>query len=329
MKERNSNIEILRLVSIFMITMHHLVIHGSGACGYGEPYAFDQGIWGIIINSFCIIGVNCFVLISGWYGIKNPIKASLRLLFDFVVITTLVAIGVSVYEGRWDIGALKHAYDIRNLWFIPCYICLAILSPYIEQSIQKMSWRTYTWVIIGLTVLNVVVCYGLQVFNPNGASVWNFIYLYYLARYLRIGKSEEVRGKSWVYAGVYVCASVLLAGGYFALTKMGYAEQIMGQRYFSYNNPVVIISALGLFMAFAAAKPTNSRMVNLIARGVFSAYVLQESVMLIGYRNEMAMNMYAEWSYWGLLLMGIIVFAGGIVLGVAVERIWRKMINNL
>ncbi len=124
-------------------------------------------------------------------------------------------------------------------------------------------------------------------------------------------------------------ASVLLAGGYFALTNMGYAEQIMGQRYFSYNNPMVIISALGLFMAYAAAKPIYSRRVNLFAGGVFATYVLQESVMLIDYRNEIAMNAYAEWSYYGLLLMGIIVFAGGIVLGVAVERIWRKMINNL
>ena len=71
--KRISNVELLRILSIFFITIHHLVIRGADTCGYSIPYTFDQGYIGIIINCFCIIGVNIFILISGWFGIKNPI----------------------------------------------------------------------------------------------------------------------------------------------------------------------------------------------------------------------------------------------------------------
>ena len=97
---RVSNIELLRILSIFLITMHHLVVHGSNACGYLTNYSFEQGTLGIILNSFCIIGVNVFILISGWFGIKNPIKATIHLMVDFVILSTLMNIGLYLHQGN-------------------------------------------------------------------------------------------------------------------------------------------------------------------------------------------------------------------------------------
>lgn len=56
-KTRQSNFELLRLVAIFMIIVHHLVIRSAETCGYTHPYLFGQdGAGGVIINSLVVGG---------------------------------------------------------------------------------------------------------------------------------------------------------------------------------------------------------------------------------------------------------------------------------
>lgn len=69
---RKSNIELLRIVSIVMV----LIVHLDGASlGLPEPMGNITTVsgrdwWRLVVESFAIIGVNCFTLISGYFGIK-------------------------------------------------------------------------------------------------------------------------------------------------------------------------------------------------------------------------------------------------------------------
>ncbi|MBR5899748.1 MAG: hypothetical protein IKZ14_09830, partial [Muribaculaceae bacterium] len=69
---RKSNIELLRIVSIVMV----LIVHLDGASlGLPEPMGNIAAVssrdwWRLVVESFAIIGVNCFTLISGYFGIK-------------------------------------------------------------------------------------------------------------------------------------------------------------------------------------------------------------------------------------------------------------------
>ena len=69
---RKSNIELLRIVSIVMV----LIVHLDGASlGLPEPMGNITAVsgrdwWRLVVESFAIIGVNCFTLISGYFGIK-------------------------------------------------------------------------------------------------------------------------------------------------------------------------------------------------------------------------------------------------------------------
>ena len=48
MKEtiRKSNIELLRVVAMLMIILHHLVIKGADTCGYLTSYNMSDGFMG-------------------------------------------------------------------------------------------------------------------------------------------------------------------------------------------------------------------------------------------------------------------------------------------
>ena len=78
-KERNSNLELLRIISMLLIIMHHYSIHG-----------FSPNILYYSSNKYILdflslegkLGVNCFILISGYFMInqKFTIKKLLSIL---------------------------------------------------------------------------------------------------------------------------------------------------------------------------------------------------------------------------------------------------------
>lgn len=74
---RNSSFELLRIFAIWGIVLHHLVINGIDVCGYNTDFDGEKynggGYIGIIINSLTVYGVNLFILISGWFGIKSDL----------------------------------------------------------------------------------------------------------------------------------------------------------------------------------------------------------------------------------------------------------------
>lgn len=72
MTNRNYGIDLLRFVSMLMITSYHVILPGMG------QYAFYNGTLSIkIIYAICSCGVNCFLLISG-YVYKGSIPQNQR-----------------------------------------------------------------------------------------------------------------------------------------------------------------------------------------------------------------------------------------------------------
>lgn len=68
MQIRQSNIELLRLVCILMITVHHLICLGITLNVHAGDANYMKAFWAI--TGFLYIGVNVFILISGYFGIK-------------------------------------------------------------------------------------------------------------------------------------------------------------------------------------------------------------------------------------------------------------------
>lgn len=60
---RESQFELLRIVAIFMVLIHHSLAVAD-TFGYTGHYTLNEGITGVLLNSAVIIGVNLFVLIT-------------------------------------------------------------------------------------------------------------------------------------------------------------------------------------------------------------------------------------------------------------------------
>lgn len=69
MNKRNSNIEILRIISMILIIMHHFSTHGMGD---ELTYSFNRYVIAIT-NLGGKLGATLFVLVSGYYMCKSKI----------------------------------------------------------------------------------------------------------------------------------------------------------------------------------------------------------------------------------------------------------------
>ena len=99
-KVRESNIELLRNISMFMILVIHANFVSLPKIGYEELMSNTlPSISRFFIESLGIVAVNVFVFISGWFCIKTRKKGVLS--FSYLILFYLVGGGFySLLLGR-------------------------------------------------------------------------------------------------------------------------------------------------------------------------------------------------------------------------------------
>ena len=118
-QERIVGIDILRILSMFMVVVLHVLGHG-GILANAEALSFK---WFIVsgIEALCIIGVNCFALITGYvngektFKLKNIINLGLQVFFYSIVISMIFYIcGFAQFSLKGFIGFLFPVISNRS-----------------------------------------------------------------------------------------------------------------------------------------------------------------------------------------------------------------------
>ena len=276
MKERDSNIELLRLVCMFLIVFQHC-IH---MCAFPEVWdtsvmSAEVGVSAVLLG-LAYIGVNCFVLISGYYSIKLKLRSILN-IYLICAIYALIGYQLHLYidGAHVGIGLLYHSIfciSHSKLWFVKCYVGLMLLSPLLNVAIQNMQQRTYLWLLVLLTILNVYFGFVWNdvLFNSDGYTIANFVYIYLIGGYIsRYVDMEWMRKHRIGNASVYVLTSILWAG---SIVLQRYVQTPWEE--WGYNNPFTLIGAISFFILFLSIPKFYNKWVNWFATGTFAVYVV-------------------------------------------------------
>lgn len=326
-KTRDSQFEFLRIIAMFFVVTGHLVIKGANTVGLLSPYSIENdGVAGVFLYSFVVGGVNLFVMITGWYGVKSIWKGVVRLIVDCIVfgaVSYLLLLLLSCHP--LNIKELIVSMMFITNWFVVSYIMLLLVVPIIEKSLQNASAKELGYWLLLLTIFNLVFGYWLGKVNDNGYNVVQFIWLYYLARFLRItqGKTWNKRLQKyglWIWIG----ATLMLAFVFIGMSYMGHTLDTL--RWFSYNNPFLMLACIGLFMWISRLK-MQSKIVNVIATGMFGVFLLHTTPFVIPFRNEVTSLIFADYSYTGILMFSFVIMAVCCAIALLLNKITKPIIG--
>ena len=207
---RNSSFELLRLVLMLMIVVHHCLVHGLGLKGL-DPSSNTQilindsmMIPDMIMNAFCICAVNCFILISGFFGIKVTKDRVFTLIFTLIFYTILLNILPFLLIGNWKVALYNCLFLSQSpYWFVIDYLFLLAFAPLINLAFQTFSQRSLLRFVFALIIIS---CYFGYIWNhnvnTNGYTLIQFITLYSIGRIIRISRFFNSKPHLSIYLSI-------------------------------------------------------------------------------------------------------------------------------
>ncbi len=257
--KRDSNIELLRIVAMIFIVIYHISIHAQGGSLVTHPY----------ITGITCTGVNLFILISGYFGIRLKWRSLLNLvaiLLFFNAITLVFRCTIYDYTPmKGDVASLVLPLGHSWWWFVRNYLMLMLLSPAINLIIEKSSKKQILYIIGVLAYLSCVSGYLFKNdININGFNLFNFVFIYMIGSCIkRYMQADRIKTTHLAVTYTMSTAALIVYHHFY--------------KFPSYNNPVLIIAAVSLFGLFLKMKSHNSPAINSIAQCMFPVYLLQNS----------------------------------------------------
>lgn len=292
--KRQPNFELLRIVAMLMIiSLHYLV---KGGIVLSVPFAAGEnpaGIFAGLIEAFCIVAVNCYVLISGYFCVESAWKpgraASLLcqiLFYSLLIPCVLLLFGAESARGMGLYDWINCALPIEteHYWFATAYLLMYLFAPFLSVGIRQMEKRQLRTVIVLLLCFFSV---GKTVFpvplvtDRQGYDFGWFLCLFVVAGYIRRYGIPWLEKQSHA-AGVYLI-SVLLIWLLSLLSNMLGGEIDAFSYYadmpYTYNHLLCLISAVSLFYLFKNLRMGEGRFadaVRKLAPYTFGVYLLHE-----------------------------------------------------
>ncbi len=160
---REFNIELLRIFLMLMIIGYHLIVRGAGVGGANDNYIItdNYSVAYILLKSFLVIAVNCFVFISGFYRISFRSRTVISLMLQTTFYALIIHLGFTLLTGApFGLRLLVNIFlPLFNgtWWFITAYLGLYLVSPLLNKGIDSCTREQLLFVLVVFTVLNAFV----------------------------------------------------------------------------------------------------------------------------------------------------------------------------
>lgn len=285
---RQSGIELLRIVAIVMVLVCHANARVLGLPSRAEVFSDSApSIARMLFGAMAVYGVNIFVMISGWFGIHAKPKGLAKLLFEvFFLLWGIYAVFLLTGNATFNMHDIKVCLALTDeYWFVMAYVGLYIFSPVLNAFVEKASKRELQLLLVGFYVFQCYYCWASGTLDYfSGYSITFFFGLYLTARYFRLYPVCILSRHGGL---VYVASlAVVTTVSVVALVLVGNWARML-----RYDNPLVIIGAIGLLNAFSHLR-FHSRLVNSLATACFAVYIIHFNPLVFHYFAMAAKSIY-------------------------------------
>ncbi len=334
MKKRESNLELLRIVAMFMIILYHFIYH-SGI------YTYSWGnlrLVSHIIIALIIVHVNVFILITGYFGYKSKFRISKLLslnnsIWFYVVIFTVI--GVLLLNMTFTKVELLKAFlpiSIKDYWFMTNYLLLYLFMPFINRIINSISKRNYQLLLVIIIIVFSVLptLTGGEFYDVfSGFALYQFVMMYLIGAYLgkyKVNYDTKILLISFFSLCFLNCVSYKI--GTIIVNSPNSLLHYIGNNqvnsFISYCNPIIIFQAISFFLLFTKMK-INNTLINSVSSCTLGVYLIHDNNV---FRNFYKDKIIIE-SDLNIIFISIIVSVLVFIICVLIESIRQDLFKNI
>lgn len=330
--QRQTNFELLRLVSMFLIVMGHSIMHGlrnitsttipdigiSPTCAVDMLNFSASQLLGYMSN----VGVNLFILITGYFitkpkNFRSVAGKAFRLwrtmVFYCIIILIIDSLVAEQMPSLNDILVSVTPIYHNTYWFVTQYVALFLLSPFLARLLSVLDKREFNILLLVMFLLNFQQeSLGYGGLYSGGMTLMFFIFLFCIGSYIhRFNPIEKVQSYGWLLY-LCICIGMTLLGVFLQFRHLG----IVGHEYLYVkglaNNSLPLFSSVALFLWFKTIYIGSQRLCRIILRFspcVFGVYLIHDNSMV---RNLLWSHVkdyiHDPWFIAGLIAYVIVVF---------------------
>lgn len=342
LKLRETNIELLRIISMILIILFHYV--------YKSQYQFleltPSTYFIKVFYFFGELGVNLFILITGYYLCKTKAKIKKIILlilevmfYHFLLYFIANIVGYDITGETIRAKILLFFPIITNVyWFVAAYLLVYILSPFYNILIHSMTKRNYQKFLITNALLWSIIPTFFGLFYGNSESIiyYNrFIWLsfmYFIGAYIRLYDIKIFSTKKKSILIFFITFLIMFVSIYIIDLYKGYFAKL-GTYELAYlwtpNNIFMLLLSISMFKYFSLLKIKNSNFINKISTTTLGIYLLHDGYLTyymwpVIFKNNV--NIYKENWYIYALVSTLIIFVVGVIIDLIRQFIEKNIV---
>lgn len=344
-KKRDSNLEILRIISMILIVAHHYAVHGFNNC---ELYfSFNKYVVDIL-SLGGKVGVICFIMISGYFMIdsKFTVKKLWKLVgqvifYSYIMLLLFSAILNPVYKiDEKAINTSIYPIAYSQYWFITCYVVIMILSPYINKFIRCMERKELRNLLITMIILwpiTMTFLGGNFAFNQLSWLIVLYIMAAYIKLYIKFDDKAIKKNKIiMIVSSVFLVLSPIIYNTLGRIT--GIEEYTKSSRDLaSISSILVLVVSVSIFLYFINKKKFSNNIINNVAKCILGVYLIHENTFFRPYLWDTILKNSNYYSSKLLIVHAIFSIVAVYVISSVIdyiriktiEPLWMKLYNYL
>lgn len=281
MDKRNSNIEVMRILAMVLITAHHLAIWGFFKNSSVTSIS-PNIVWLQLLESVGKIGVDIFILITGYFSLNSipTLKKVLNLtnrvrLYSLIMFITVLMVGTTT---KFSIGLfIKSLFPTiwSMYWFITAYVIIYIFSGFLSKGFQKMTQEQANKLIL----ISVILFMFLPTFlNSWTSTVTELLPAFFLGIYLRNFKLSQGYIR---ILNILTLVSIIIGLGIIfigdsigSILSNAKLIELAARPFYIGSSPLAMIIATYIFIRVLSVEKQTNNFVNRVSSSALAIYLI-------------------------------------------------------
>jgi len=267
---------------MMLIVAHHYVVNSGLIPVMKEDPFHIQSIFFYLFGMWGKMGINCFVMITGYFMCKSNIslRKFMRLLLE-IYFYNIAIMGIFLLTGYAQFSLSGIFYTLVPIQgfgenFTACFMVFYLLIPFLNIFVQSMTRKQHLQFVTFCLVIYVGI--GTLPKIPLGMNYvsW-FVVLYFMASYIRIyGFPINIANKNWGWLTLLSISISMASVVLMAWLSMVFVDKIIPIYWFvaDSNHIMAVITALCSFMFFKDLKIGYNKPINTIAASTFGVLLI-------------------------------------------------------